>query len=321
VFAAVPGKAEETFPQEQQPHEQPANLDDVFAWLRWSPPAVSPSGQTLMRCFPRALPATAVMRRTSALLRCMDKSLTPETVLFAQSICPDEINHDRDGLMARLAACWGERGEAFPMGGLGGAPHVGKTGFTAFSHHVPDHGHILILFGPHIAISEEGQLGKFRRAGQMHHSPACGAVLAAYNASRAGDLDLDIDLGEVDMSDIQQYWLRKKVHGCMRDIEASPEPLRALVGKVYAAVEEQMLRIVHHEYGDGKLFLLGGIQINLPKPYEEHFLPLMFRVSSKSDPEGLDLLPEIYKSSGDIRKGINLGGAIGRYLATQNRTE
>ena len=34
-----------------------------------------------------------------------------------------------------MASYWGE---CFPMGGIGGAPFVGKTGFGAFSAHVPD---------------------------------------------------------------------------------------------------------------------------------------------------------------------------------------
>jgi hypothetical protein len=41
-------------------------------------------------------------------------------------------------------------------------------------------------------------------------------------------------------------------------------------------------------------------QINLPKPFEEHFLPLMFRVSSRANPQGKDLLPELYKSGASL---------------------
>lgn len=37
-------------------------------------------------------------------------------------------------------------------------------------------------------------------------------------------------------------------------------------------------------------------QINLPAPYEDHFQPLMFRVSSKSDPKGVDLLSRLYRT-------------------------
>jgi hypothetical protein len=38
------------------------------------------------------------------------------------------------------------------MGGLGGLPFVGKTGFKAYSSHVPKDGHIFILFAPHVGI-------------------------------------------------------------------------------------------------------------------------------------------------------------------------
>merc|ERR1711933_207966 len=95
-------------------------------------------------------------------------------------------------------------GKCFPMGGIGGPPFVGKTGFAAFSHHVPEGGHVLILFGPHIAISAEGELGKYLRDGQSKHSAACGAVLAAYEACKRGDASV----GEFDFTDMQQSWLK-----------------------------------------------------------------------------------------------------------------
>jgi len=46
-------------------------------------------------------------------------------------------------------------------------------------------------------------------------------------------------------------------------------------------------------------------QINLPAPYEDHFQPLMFRVSSKSDPKGVDLLSRLYRP--DNANAIRLG--------------
>lgn len=39
------------------------------------------------------------------------------------------------------------------------------------------------------------------------------------------------------------------------------------------------------------------LQLNLPNPYDDHFQPLMFRVSSNADPEGVDLLPDLYRKS------------------------
>jgi hypothetical protein len=51
------------------------------------------------------------------------------------------------------------------MGGLGGLPFVGKTGFKAYSSHVPKDGHIFILFAPHVGIAEDGLIGRYSRPG------------------------------------------------------------------------------------------------------------------------------------------------------------
>jgi hypothetical protein len=60
---------------------------------------------------------------------------TPENTLFAQSVCPDEINHAVGDITNLFAEYFGE---VFHLGGLGGVPFTGKTGFSAFSNHVPD---------------------------------------------------------------------------------------------------------------------------------------------------------------------------------------
>jgi len=49
------------------------------------------------------------------------------------------------------------------MGGLAGIPFVGKSGFNAFAHHVPEDGNIFILYGPHVAVSDIGEIGKYKR--------------------------------------------------------------------------------------------------------------------------------------------------------------
>jgi len=271
-------------------------VDDVFSWLRWSPRVNSPCGKALGKYFPGALPVTPVVRRTVEVLHAFDTSICKDSVIYGESICPDEINHDKNGLSARMVHEWGSQ---FPMGGIGGAPFVGTTGFGAFSHHVPDDGHVFILFGPHIAVSDSGELGKYLRIGQHCQSSACGAVLAAYNSCKAGEVNPAV----VDMSDMQQSWLRQTVHASYDEIAEAPEPLETLIKKTYAAIEKTMLQIVNHNFGNGKLILLGGIQLNLPNPYDDHFQPLMFRVSSNADPEGVDLLPDLYHTSSGIVLG------------------
>ena len=65
-------------------------VNDIFAWLNWSPPIGSQCANTLHRCFPGALPGHAVLQRSSDVLQ--RYGLTPENTIYGQSICPDEIN-------------------------------------------------------------------------------------------------------------------------------------------------------------------------------------------------------------------------------------
>lgn len=125
---------------------------------------------------------------------------------------------------------------------------------------VPDNGHVFILFGPHIGISDSGELGKCLRLGQTTESGACGAVLAAYNSCKCGQVKQQ----EVDMSDMQQSWLKQKILSCLEEIESSSDKMQTLIHKAYHAVEEHLLDIINHDYGSGKLILLGGIQVLVP---------------------------------------------------------
>merc|ERR1719201_497486 len=140
------------------------------------------------------------------------------------------------------------------MGGIGGAPYVGKTGFMAFSHHVPENGNVIIMFGPHIAISESGEIGKYKRIGQSCESGACGAVLAAYAACKNGTV------GDLDEDDMEQCWLMDKIGKQVADVTASSEPLAAVTMAAYEAIKEKMLKIVNTGFGGGKLVLIGGLQ-------------------------------------------------------------
>jgi len=94
----------------------------------------------------------------------MKKKFTGANTLFADSSCPDEINHDdpSEDITALFQQRWGE---VFPLAGLAGFPSTGKTGWAAFSSHVPKDGNIVVLFAPHVGIDAKGQVGKVLRGG------------------------------------------------------------------------------------------------------------------------------------------------------------
>lgn len=221
--------------------------------------------------FPGAMKGSAVMTRVLETVE--PYGLTWSNTVYGSSLCSDEINSDPGHLSVLLTKYYGK---SFHLGGIGGAPYVGKTGFGAFSHHVPDDGHVLIVFGPHIGVSPTGELGKFLRNGQSALSTSCGAVIAAYSQCTSGQRM------PADPKDMMQSWLREKLMPYCADISKSVNPMKDLVMKAYYAIEEEMLNIVNTGYGPGNLVLVGGIQINMPHSMNGFFAPMHFSIRSKS---------------------------------------
>jgi hypothetical protein len=90
---------------------------------------------------------------------------TDDNTLFADSSCPDELNHDdpEEDITSLFQRRWGE---IFPLAGLAGMPFTGKTGWHAFSSHTPVDGNIVILFAPHVGVDFTGKVGNVTREGQ-----------------------------------------------------------------------------------------------------------------------------------------------------------
>ena len=126
-----------------------------------------------------------------------------------------------------------------------------------------------------------------------------GAPLAAFAAcSHEKDADQDEEssfLGRefheiVSVHDMQQSFLKERIGRKLPLINAATEPLSALVREMYSIIRDSLFSIVSTDFGSGNLVLLGGILVNLPPPYEDHFEPLCFQVLSRDEPVGTDLL-------------------------------
>lgn len=83
--------------------------------------------------FPSAQLSSEVLRRVDNFL--YTQGCNANNTLYAQSVCSDEINFESGDVTDVFSKHFGE---VFQLGGLAGIPFVGKTGFTAYSHHVPD---------------------------------------------------------------------------------------------------------------------------------------------------------------------------------------
>jgi len=238
--------------------------------MGWTPDVTSPCYESIYRWFPKAMPATPVFERSKLFINRL--GMVPGNTLFGSSLCPDEINNKKEGTLDQMTKYWGEQ---FPLGGLGGVPLVGKTGWGAFSHHTPDNGNIFVIYGPHVGVSEQGQVGKILRPGQDEVTSACGAFVGAYMQTEkwAG-------VEEIDGLDMQQQFIRNNLGPLRPEIAAAKNPMADLAYKAFSIVDKQMLSIVDLECCD-KLVLLGGVQVNTPEGFPDHFAPMRFEVREK----------------------------------------
>lgn len=207
------------------------------------------------------------------------RGYTPENTLFAQSICPDEVNHE-EGDITNLFTEY--CGEVFHMGGLAGIPFTGKVGFGAFSHHVPDGGHCAILLAPHIGMDDQGRLGLYSRHGQSHSGSCCGAAVGAYAHCRAGKEVPDL---AVNPEFYQFNYIINQVHRGMESIQGETEDAKqaSLARLMHKTGTDLLSKCVSMDFGTDQstLIVLTGIQINMPRPFADFFLPLEFYIQKK----------------------------------------
>ena len=88
----------------------------------------------------------------------IERGFTKSNSIFANSSCPDEINHDdlEDDLSLLFFKRWGE---IIKLSGLAGLPFVGKSGCKTLIEHIPKDGNLIVLFAPHVGIDKNGNVG------------------------------------------------------------------------------------------------------------------------------------------------------------------
>jgi len=204
---------------------------------------------------------------------------TPKNTLFGFSTCPDEINRT----VTRFESYYGEK--HFPLGGLAGYPFRGKTGFSAFSHHAPDNGNLLILYGPHIGISESGELGKILRENQSHESTACGAAIAFLNKYNSAKKNGKLYEPNYDILDMEHYQIEKMLIPHADKIISSQNQVKGLVEVNYNLIEQDIIKLIQElkHHFKGKIALVGGIMINTMN--KGYFEPRRFEICYKGKVE------------------------------------
>ncbi|MVM33561.1 hypothetical protein GO755_26220 [Spirosoma sp. HMF4905] len=179
--------------------------------------------------------------------------LEPAQIMFADSICSDDVNSIQ--YPARAQEFLGP----FKLGGLDGFPFTGLTGMAAFASHVPDDGAVFVYYGPHIGVSAEGVLGEIHRHGQQITSSCCGAAKGALNKLKNNAIT-EGDVKDIDyqMNTLEQILFRQKDRILKSDI-----PLYEATEVIYEAIDERIQELVAQtKYNCKYIILLGTIHIN-----------------------------------------------------------
>jgi len=94
--------------------------------------------------------------------------------LVATSLCADEVNRTLEADLSKAFDM-----PNFSMGGLAGFPFGGITAFGAMASHIPDGGHCLVVYGPHVGVDSTGAVGTVERQGRAAGGACCGSAVAA----------------------------------------------------------------------------------------------------------------------------------------------
>jgi hypothetical protein len=196
-------------------------------------------------------------------------------LVIASCLCSDEVNMPNSAFNSSLAG-------PFFMGGLAGLPFTGLTGIGAFAHHIPDNGASLIFYGPHIGITDQGELGMIRRARQDHLSSSCGALMAALGRFQ----DNSDYTPEPNPDDYQQYLLEMALKERKDDFLNAENPVKAVTDAAYEIIHEKLMHLLKRskgQFGKESIAMLGGVMINTERGLNDYFDVRYFQVIRPDD--------------------------------------
>ena len=212
--------------------------------------------------------------------------------LVATSFCADEVNRGLERDFSKTYSA------TFNMGGLAGFPFGGITSFGAMASHIPDGGSCLVVFGPHVGVDSTGKVGTVERRGRANGGACCGSAVAASGYASAIYHRTHSRYGPPEKpDDAQQNFVGTALLPYAAHLEAAEDKMTELPYALYDAQKKLMGNIIQagaaNVAGDGKIAVLGGIQINTPHQTDDLFLPLSFELYNNEGELIEDLSPAI----------------------------
>jgi len=225
---------------------------------------------------------------------------TEHNTMLGTSFCCDDVNRDLEDELRNVF------GNNHSMGGLAGFCFGGVTSMADMLHHIPEHGHCVLVYGPHIGVDFDGVVGKVNRRGHLHGSGVCcaSAHAAAQYAQmvRCGERQPCDDAvpGDHSILGAQQAWVEKQVLKHAERLAQADDPAVELPHALFECqndlVNQLVQRTVSQMKPGTKLAVVGGIQINTPEGTAEYFLPKRFDLLDHNGAVVEDMLEDLHNS-------------------------
>ena len=214
----------------------------------------------------------------------------PSNTLVATSLCADELARRLEDDFVKLY------GNNFNLGGLSGFPFAGVTGFGAMSAHIPDDGFCLLIYAPHVGITQDGLVGPVERKGIELVDTCCDSAVAASNYVQSiTDGGATITSNIQNFADFQQGVVQELILPHGKRLHDADNRMIELPYAFYDTQEILVNDIVHAGSGGIKkgLAMLGGIQINTAPGKWDYFHPLRFDYLEDNGKKKTNLLPKL----------------------------
>ena len=237
--------------------------------------------------FPGAIKSSELSSKVQAVLS--KNGYDDEKTLLATSLCCDEVNRELESDLIKIY------NDNFSMGGLAGFAFGGVTSFGAMAHHIPTGGSCVIVYGPHVGVDSDGTVGKVNRRGRGASGACCGsAAAAAQYVKNVGAGEIEASGPPADPIDAQQTFVGNMLlpqgPRIAEAADASVELPLALFDEQDKLMKSIVTKACGEVHGDGKIALLGGIQINSPEGTSEYFLPKVFELWNNKGEKIVDLI-------------------------------
>lgn len=219
--------------------------------------------------FPGAIPYSKMLNSLANHL--VDHGYDIPTTLCATSLCCDELNRPLEQALVKMFD------NNYSLGGMAGCPFGGLTAFQKMKMHIPDGGKCVIVYGSHVGVDAEGNIGAVERSHKEVGGECCrSAILASEYV--LGVLDGKPEAPPpTDPCDISQYFVGTMLMPHAERLKKAPDTMLELPYALYEAQTELMNRIIKEgsQYGQfpGTVAVLGGIQINTPPGSVDYFVP------------------------------------------------